>query len=192
MNEDVSRAIHAFNQGGTVIFPTDTAYGIGCRIDALNAIEKIYTIRERPKEKALLILVASVKMAKDYLEPLNSNVEKMMQDFWPGGLTIVYPCIKEKVPAIVRAGGNTVAVRLPLHADMQKIIQSVGVPIVAPSANISGEKTPVRLAEVNKHLQQQVDFVLVGTCTLEKQSTIIDCSTEPWHLIREGAVRLTL
>lgn len=190
--QNISKAIQTFQSGGIVIFPTDTAYGIGCRMDDEKTVERLYEIRKRPKEKAILILVDSVEMAEKYLKKIPEDVLQLMNRYWPGGLTIVLPCKTEHVPSIVRAGGNTLAVRLPAHPQLVEIIRHVGVPIVAPSANFAGEATPVRLEEVSKELQSLVDFVLPGECTLKQSSTLIDCSIQPWRILREGAVNVSI
>ncbi len=112
MNNDIKQAINTFLSGGIVIFPTDTVFGIGCRMDNPQAVEKVFAIRNRPQEKAVLVLVDSVAMAQKYLQPIPRDVhEKLMDVYWPGGLTIILPCLIDKVPPLVRGGGSTLAVR---------------------------------------------------------------------------------
>ena len=188
MNND--DAIQNFTEGKVGIFPTDTAYGIGCRIDDAAAVERIYKIRSRPEEKALLALVSSVKMAKQYVEISHELEEKLIDKYWPGGLTIILNCNEEKIPSVVRANGSTLAVRWPDHKELCKIIEAVGVPIVAPSANLSGGETPLDLFEVDKALIDSVDFSISGVCTIRGVSTIIDTTVTPWKIIREGVVEI--
>ena len=189
--KNIEKAIKILKEGGIVIFPTDTAYGIGCRIDAVESVKKVFDIKKRDYSKALLALVDSMEMAKEYVSIPKSIREKVLNVYWPGGLTVFLKCNLEKVPSIVRSGEESLAIRLPDHKDIRNIIKQVGVPILATSANFSGEPTPYSMSEVNKALISQVDFVLNGECTFRKQSTILDCTVEPWKIIRQGAIRIS-
>lgn len=190
MKDQMQEVIDRLRNGKIGIFPTDTAFGIGCRMDSKDSVEKIYQIRNRPLEKSLLVLVSSIDMAKEYVE-VSKDVENLLiKKYWPGGLTIILRVKKGKVLPIVNSGGETLAVRLPRHPALQKIIHEVGVPIVAPSANFSGEPTPVEFSEIDPHLMQKVDFVMKGMCTMKGVSTIIDCSNTSWKIVREGLVKV--
>lgn len=183
----LEQAVSLLKEGKVGIFPTDTAFGIGCRIDDVDALKRVYAIRNRPKEKALLALVGSFEMAGQYVV-FDENAKSIADKFWPGALTIVLNCNTEKVPSIVRAEGKTLAVRMPDHEEILQVIEKVGVPIVAPSANFSGEATPFTLEMVSQQLIDQVDFVLTGMCKMNKVSTIVDGTTQPATLVREGAI----
>ncbi len=175
-------------EGGIVIFPTDTVYGIGCRLDNENALKKLFTIRNRPEEKAVLAVVDSVQMAEEYVTISEEIKEKLTTRFWPGGLTIVLPCDTEKVPSIARANGSTLAIRQTNHPILLELMKAVGVPLVAPSANFAGEPTPKTFEEVDKELLALVDGAIDAPCGGSKPSTLIDCSQKPWKILREGAV----
>lgn len=185
---NINNIIDEFRSGKVGIFPTDTAYGIGCRIDNVEAVKRVYSLRNRPGEKALIALVSSVEMAKEYVSIDKEIEEKLVKKYWPGGLTIVLRCKTDKVLGIVRAEGQTLAVRLPDHQVLRNIIEEVGVPIVAPSANYSGHPTPTKLEDIDKTLLSKVDFTLNGVCTMEGVSTIIDTTLTPWKIIRQGVV----
>lgn len=190
MDNNIDEAVQKLKEGKIGIFPTDTAYGVGCRADDEAAVKKVYMIRNRPEEKALLILVDSLEMASQYSE-VNDNVkEKLINHYWPGGLTIILPCKTEKIPPAVRANGPTIAIRLPNNPMIGEVIKKVGVPIVAPSANFSGELTPFSLEDVDQALLKEVDFVLPGVCTMKDISTIIDTTVSPWKIVREGVIKL--
>jgi len=190
MKNNSEKAVEVFNEGGVVIFPTDTAVGIGCRIDSVEGIKRIYEIRKRPAEKPLLILVSSLEMALDYMGDVSDKAKKCMEKYWPGGVTFVVQANLERVPSVVRAGGETVAIRLPQHNELVQIIGKVGVPIVAPSANVSEERTPLSIDEVDEKLEQQVDFVLPGMCTIKGVSTILNTVHTPFQIMREGVVTI--
>ncbi len=183
-------SVKILKEGGVVIFPTDTAVGIGCRINDEKAIERIYEIRHRPPEKPLLILVSSFEMAEEYALPLSEKIKKILHKYWPGGVTFILPANSQKVLPIVRAGKSTIAIRFPQHKEIVEIIKKVGVPIVAPSANFSGERTPLTIEEVDENLKKKVDFVLTGMCTMKGVSTIVDLTTNPYQIVREGVVTI--
>jgi len=187
LSSPTEQAVTLLKEGKIGVFPTDTAYGIGCRMDSKSAVKKVFEIRNRPEEKAMIVLVGSIKMAEEYAEFSPEVKEKIIDNYWPGPLTIVLTCKKKKVPSIVRADGDTLALRFPDNTELLEIINQVGVPLIAPSANFSGEDTPFSSQEVDRELLKLVDFAIAGECTMKKVSTIIDCSSSKWSIIREGA-----
>lgn len=190
MNDQINKAIKIIQQGGVIIFPTDTAFGIGCRIDDESAIKRLFQIRKRPQTQATPVLVSSVEMAKEYLMEISQEVsEKLIQPFWPGALTIVLPCQTEKVPELVRGKGSNLGVRMPNHETTLEIITGVGVPLLGPSANFHGAETPYRYKDLDPELIKLVDFVVPGECSIKRASTVIDCSVQPWKILREGNVK---
>lgn len=191
MNTNIEQAQKILREGGIVIFPTDTVYGIGCRLDNEEALRKLFTIRNRPEEKAVLAVVDSVKMAEQYVAISEEVKEKLIKAYWPGGLTIVLPCYTEKIPAIARGGGVTLAVRQTGHPVLVELIQGVGVPIVAPSANFAGQPTPRKFEEIDPELKKLVDFVLDEPTGGNKPSTLIDCTVNPWKILRQGVVEVS-
>ncbi len=193
MEKDIQKAVEILKNGGIAIFPTDTAFGIGCRIDDEKAVERLFKIRKRPLTQATPVLVDSIKIASDYVESIPDTVKKQLIDkYWPGALTIILSCKIDKVPELVRGGGSTIGVRMPNHPIALKLVKKVGVPILGPSANFHGEKTPYRFEDLNPELIKLVDYVVPGECSVGNVSTIIDCSVKPWKIVREGAVSITL
>ena len=134
------------------------------------------------------VLVSSVSMAKEYFLPLPDDVEQLLKQYWPGALTVVFPSHTDKVPTQVRGGGNTVGMRMPNHHIALMLIKEVGVPILGTSANFAGEKTPFRFEDLDPELIQLVDYVVPGECSVKQPSTVVDCSTKPWKILRQGAV----
>lgn len=185
----IAKAIDNFKAGRIGLFPTDTAYGIGCRMDNIESVKRVYEIRKRPEEKALIVLVSSKEMAFEYVD-VDKRAIKLIDEYWPGGLTIIAKCKKEKVPSIVRSSGDTLAARLPDHSILRQIIDGVGVPVVAPSANYSGGFTPTKFSDIDKSLLSKVDFVVDGVCTMEGVSTIVDTTKEPWQIVRQGNLKI--
>ena len=189
--EEIRKGIKVLKEGGIVIFPTDTAFGIGCRIDDEKAIERLFEIRKRPRIQATPVLVDMLEMAQEYLLPIPRNViDKLIKPYWPGALTIILQSRIDKVPELVRGGKEALGVRMPDHSIALALIKGIGVPILGPSANFHGEKTPYRFEDLDGKLIKLVDYVVLGECTLRQQSTVIDCSEKPWRIIRQGAVKV--
>lgn len=188
---DLDQAIEIIKQGGIVIFPTDTAFGIGCRIDNEESVKKLFKIRKRPEEKALPVLFDSKERINEYLLPFDQKAHELMRNYWPGALTVILPCDTSKVPSLVRGGGKTLGVRIPDHELALDLIKGVNIPIAGPSANFAGAETPFILLGLDKALIKLVDFVLEGKTKGERlASTVVDCSKSPWEIIRQGSVVL--
>jgi len=193
MDEKVLEAARILEQGGVVIFPTDTAFGIGCRIDDKIAVQRLFDIRKRPPTQATPVLVDTVKMAQDYLESVPQHViQKLIEPYWPGALTIVLKARTDKVPELVRGSTDTLGVRIPNHPIARQLIREGGVPILGPSANFHGERTPYSFEELDPELVKLVDYVVPGECTIKQASTVIDCSISPWKILRQGAITIDL
>lgn len=191
MQRKIQRASMILKNGGIIVFPTDTAFGIGCRIDSKEAVKRLFEIRKRPKDQAVPVLVDTVEMAQKYLLPIPEDVmEKLIRPYWPGALTIVLPCRVDKVPSLVRGESQTLGVRIPNHFLVRSLIQEIGVPILGPSANFHGEKTPYKVEEINPDLIKVVDYVVSGECLTCQESTVIDCSQKPWKILRQGAIKI--
>lgn len=189
MNKGLEKTVRVIEGGGIVIFPTDTAFGVGCRIDDKKAIEKLFKIKNRSKEKAVLVLASSIKMVQQYTEEIPQSVRPLMKKYWPGGLTIILKA-NNNTSQLITGGTKTIGFRIPGNRTTLELIRKVGVPILAPSANFSGDKTPYNFKDLDKKLISLVDFVMPGRCKIKKQSTIVDCSQEKWKILREGAVRI--
>ncbi len=188
--EELQPAIEVLQNGGIIVFPTDTAFGVGCRMDNEKAVEKLFQVRRRPETQAVSVLVSSPEMAEKYLQPLPNEVKNLMQKYWPGALTITFSCKKEMVPSLVRGGGETLGVRMPNHEVPLALINSLNIPILGPSANFHGQPTPYKFEELDPEFVKLVDYVFPGECPVGQASTVIDCSVKPWKIIRQGAVKI--
>ncbi|MGA2911176.1 MAG: L-threonylcarbamoyladenylate synthase [Candidatus Levyibacteriota bacterium] len=193
MNRQIDEAVKVLDQGGIVIFPTDTAFGIGCRVDNEKVVQKLFKIRNRPASQAAPILVNSLEMAKEYAaEVPEAVIQNLIKPFWPGALTIVLKANKQKVPLLVRGGGETVGIRMPNHPFILNVINKVGVPVLGPSANFHGEKTPFKFKDLDMKLVSLVDYVLEGECSIQEASTVIDCTKRRWEILRQGAIQVKI
>lgn len=189
MDTIVEKTIQVLKNGGVVIFPTDTVFGIGARIDHEQAVERIFMLKKRSVTQAVPILVSSITMAKAYAE-VSPEVERLMARYWPGGLTIILPA-KKNVPTSITGGTHTVGLREPNHHVLCNIIEKLGVPIIGTSANLHGEPSPTSVSELDPRLTPLVDYILPGECGGKKSSTILDCTRLPWKVIRQGIVEIS-
>lgn len=190
MHNIIDQAITIINKGGIVIFPTDTAFGIGCRMDDRKAVDRLFAIRKRPRTQATPVLVSSREQALAYYFDPSEIVRHLMDQYWPGALTIIARCKKKIVYSPIRGGGQTIGLRMPNHETALSLIKGVGVPILGPSANFSGFPTPYRFEELDPELVKLVDIVIPGECSLESASTVVDCSVMPYKIVRQGAIKL--
>ncbi len=191
-SQAIQKAIQVLRSGGIVIYPTDTAFGIGCRIDSNKAVDRLFEIRKRPRTQATPVLVSSIDMGLLYFDNPSQIVRHLIKTHWPGALTIVAPCKKGLIYSPIRGGGDTIGLRTPDHPGLLSVIREVGVPILGPSANFHGEKTPYRCEDLNPELVKLVDFVLSGEAGSRSAgpSTVVDCSVHPYRILRLGAVQL--
>jgi L-threonylcarbamoyladenylate synthase len=193
MEDTIKQGITVLLQGGIVIYPTDTAFGIGCRIDNESTIKRLFTIRRRPENQATPVLVGGIEMATKYLRKIPQKVEtKLMRQYWPGALTIVLPSKTDNVPSLVRGGTEKLGVRMPNHSITLELIRGIDMPLLGPSANFHNEQTPYLFSDLNEELIKSVDYVIPGVCLLKQASTVIDCSDKQWRIIRQGVVKLNL
>lgn len=189
--EEIKQAAKIIKQGGIVIFPTDTAYGIGCSLSNVKAIKRLFKIRKRPTTQATPVLFPSIEWIEYYIPSVDNEVRELMEKYWPGALTIVLPCHIDKVPDLVRGGGDNLGVRIPDNDKILDIMKLAETPILGPSANFHGEKTPYSFEELNKDLVKIADFVVKGEVKLKQASTVLDCTKKPWQVLREGAVKIS-
>lgn len=188
---DLKEAVRIIREGGIVIFPTDTAFGIGCRIDDENAVKRLFEIRKRPLFQAVPVLVSDATLAQNYWDsPIPDNVRRLITEYWPGALTVVYHSHTTVVPSLVRGGGTTLGLRMPDHQIALSLIRGVGVPVLGPSANFHGQETPYSYNQLDPKLLELVDYTLAGKCQTGKVSTVVDCTQEPPKVLRQGALRL--
>ena len=185
--EALMRAADMIRQGGLVVFPTETVYGLGGDGTNAEAAKRIYAAKGRPSDNPLIIHVATPEQAEDYAYT-NETYYKLAKAFMPGPLTIILPR-KEAVPLSVTGGLNTVAIRCPSHPIARQLISACGVPVAAPSANLSGRPSPTCARYVIEDLFGRVDMILDGgDCEIGLESTIIKLDGDKATLLRPGAV----
>lgn len=173
--------------GGLVAFPTETVYGLGADATDKNAARKIYAAKGRPSDNPLIIHIADPKDAESYAYT-SKLYYKLAEAFMPGPLTVILPK-KATVPSEVTGGLDTVAVRCPSHAVARELISKAGVPIAAPSANISGSPSPTSAFHVIKDMNGKIDAIIDGDdCEIGLESTIVKLDGDKAILLRPGAI----
>lgn len=185
------KAVDTLRKGGIVIYPTDTAFGIGCRIDSRDSVDRLFKLRKRSVHHAVPVLVSSFDMALRYFLNPSPIVMSLAQKYWPGALTIVSNCDIDQIYSPIRGGTGKIGLRMPNHTIPLSLTKLLGVPILGPSANFHGEKTPYAFNELDKALIELVDFVIPGECTTKQASTVVDCAFDPITIVRAGAIQLT-
>lgn len=174
--------------GGIVVFPTETVYGIGANALNENAIKKLYDIKKRPLNKPISLLVNSIDMIEQVAKDITKLDYALIKTFFPGPLTII---LKKKniVPNIVTANQDTVGIRMPANEIALKLIGYVGSPIATPSANISGKPSGINLKDIMEDFDGKVDcFIDDGPSKIGLASTIVQVVDGIPHILRQGSI----
>lgn len=171
-----------------IVFPTETVYGLGASIYDDIAIQKIFTTKGRPQDNPLIVHIAEIQQLDDLVTAVNADAKKLMAAFWPGPLTLVLP----KAPSVtnrITANLQTVAVRMPKDVLAREVIKAAGVPLCAPSANLSGKPSGTTFEAVYRDFYNKVAvFVDGGIPEYGIESTVIDLTTKIPTILRPGAV----
>ncbi len=187
LKRQIEKAAEVLRKGGLVVFPTDTVYGLAADPCNRAAVERLYEIKQRPREKSLPLLASGVRQLKDVAE-LSPLARFLAAHFWPGGLTLI---LKRKVsfPEYVSGGGGTIAVRVPGHRVPAGVARLLGGPIVGTSANLSGRPSALTASAAAMQLGNFVDLIIDGgECPGGIESTIVDVTGGEPSVIRRGAV----
>ena len=183
-------AAELIKQGKIVVFPTETVYGIGTNGLDEKAVKKLYEVKQRPLKKPISLLVADMEMVNEIAKDITEIEYKIMEKFFPGPLTIILKK-KDIVPDIVTSGQDTVGVRMPSGEIARKLVEMSGVPIAAPSANITGEPSGTNLQEIKKHFKGKADcFIDGGDSELGISSTIVQVVDGEIQILRQGIITL--
>lgn len=190
--EQLSIAARKLSEGGLVVFPTETVYGLGANCERPESVKAIFAAKGRPADNPLIVHVSSTKMAERYVKDpevlKNKNVKALTNSFWPGPLTIIFHK-SENVPNAVSAGLDTVGIRMPENVVARELIRLAGVGVAAPSANISGKPSPTQASHVIDDLMGKVDIIIdSGSCRVGLESTVLDMTGEKPVILRPGGV----
>lgn len=190
ITQSPSLAARYIIHGEVVAFPTETVYGLGANIFNEDAIRKIFEAKGRPTDNPLIVHLSDFNQLRSVVREIPPNAHKLMDAFFPGPLTLVMPK-HEKVPAIATAGLNTIGVRMPQHPTAKQFLHACGLPIVAPSANLSGRPSPTTWWAVREDLNGRIACILKGHQTkVGLESTVVDCTGPIPVVLRAGGVTL--
>jgi L-threonylcarbamoyladenylate synthase len=158
---EIQQAARIVREGGLVVFPTETVYGLGANALDASAVRKIYALKGRPATSPLIVHVAGIQQAKELAAEWLPEAERLARQYWPGPLTIVVPK-KSEVPDEVTAGLPTVGLRMPRHPVALELLRAAGVPIAAPSANRFTQLSPTTAEHVREAFGTETPFLLDG------------------------------
>lgn len=186
--EDIARAVEVLRDGGVIAFPTDTVYGVGAHGMLSAAVERLYVVKERPRDKAIPLLLSGVDALPQVVSTIPDAAYALAERFWPGALTMVLPRAAS-IPDVVTSGGGTVAVRVPDHPVTQALLAALGAPLAATSANLSGQPAPDTADGVLAQLEGRIDLLVDGgTCPGGVASTVVDLTARPFRTLRLGGI----
>ncbi|MBN2453176.1 MAG: threonylcarbamoyl-AMP synthase [Candidatus Omnitrophica bacterium] len=179
-DEDIiSYAATAVRSGGIVAFPTETVYGLAVNLSDKRAVERLYGIKKRIRGKPLTVHIADKESINKMGCRITKRADRLIGRFWPGPLTII----------LASRRGGKVGFRMPANRVALELIKAAGVPVGAPSANLSGRAPATRASQVLKYLDGRIDMLLdAGPSAVGKESTVVDISSDPPVILREAAV----
>ncbi|WP_245252129.1 L-threonylcarbamoyladenylate synthase [Paenibacillus sediminis] len=186
----IEEAASVLANGGTVAFPTETVYGLGADARNTEAVERIFKAKGRPSDNPLIVHIADVSQLDELVLEVNETERRLMDEFWPGPLTLVLPVRPEAVSPRVTAGLDTVAVRMPASEVALRLISAAGCPVAAPSANRSGRPSPTLARHVREDLAGAIDGIVDGGPTgVGVESTVVQAGADGTvTVLRPGGV----
>lgn len=186
--EKIKEPAQAIKQGNLVLFPTETVYGIGANALDEKAVKKIYEAKGRASDNPLIAHISNLEMLKKLVTEIGEREKKLIEKFWPGPLTIIFNK-SNIVPNIITAGLETVAIRMPSNEIAKRLIEYSGVPIAAPSANISGKPSGTVVEDILEELDGKVEYIIDGGMVdIGLESTVIRVIDGKVHILRPGKI----
>lgn len=188
--EVIQEMSQIIKHNGTVVFPTETVYGLGANALSDEAVAKIFAAKGRPSDNPLIVHVSNMEQLEKIVEVIPETAKMLIDKFWPGPLTLLFKK-KRVISDMITGGLDTVAVRMPSSKIALKLIETCDLPVAAPSANISGKPSPTSAEHVVKDLEGRVDAIIDGgDCEFGLESTVIDVLNETPMILRPGSITL--
>jgi len=184
--DDLAAAVAALRAGDAVIVPTDTVYGVAALPSVAGAVRRLFALKDRTEDHPLAVLVGDPAQAVGLVEPPADDVQELMARAWPGPLTVVLRRAASAGALELGGDGTTIGVRCPNHDLLLALLDAVG-PLATTSANRHGEPTPPMAAAAAATLCGPVAVVLDGGPCAGQPSTVVDCTVNPWRVLRRGA-----
>ena len=186
--DELEEAGEILKNGGLVAFPTETVYGLGASALDAAAAEKIYAAKGRPSDNPLIVHICEKGQLEEIAADISDTAKKLIDAFMPGPFTVILKK-KQCIPETVTAGLETVAIRFPKNRIAQELIRAAGVPVAAPSANLSGKPSPTEAKHVINDMTGRIDCIIDGgKCDVGVESTIVDASGDVPVLLRPGGI----
>ena len=186
--EELKAPAEAIKQGKLVLFPTETVYGIGANALNEEAVKKIYIAKGRASDNPLIAHISHIEMLEQLVEKVGKVEKTLIENFWPGPLTIIFKK-KKIVPDIITGGLDTVAIRMPSNQIARKLIEYSNCPIAAPSANISGKPSGTLVEDIIEELDGKVEYIIdSGKVDIGIESTVIRVQDGVVHILRPGKI----
>jgi L-threonylcarbamoyladenylate synthase len=184
----LAHAGEILRSGGLVAYPTETVYGLAASAFNPMSITRVFDAKGRPHGQPLPVQIASVSGVETLARSIPDAAQKLITDFFPGPLTLVF-WRQTTVSLLITGGGDTVGLRMPDHPVALGVLRVFGGPLVCPSANLTGRRASMTAADVREDLDGKIDLILDAGPTLDRTpSTVLDITTQPAKLIREGKI----
>ncbi|MFZ1083014.1 MAG: L-threonylcarbamoyladenylate synthase [Candidatus Kryptoniota bacterium] len=184
----VTEAAQTILNGGVIIYPTETIYGLGANALESKIVEKVFTIKERKRSNPILVLIPEKSALDELTLGVSEVAEKLMSKFWPGPLTIVFRAAPIISPVLTGSSGK-IGIRLSSDEFCRDLLNICKIPITSTSANLSGEPNPNSVNMINRKVLESVDLIVdAGTLTSQTPSTVVDVTKGKIELVREGAI----
>jgi L-threonylcarbamoyladenylate synthase len=185
----IKEAAELLKKNEVVAFPTETVYGLGGNATSTEAVDKIFKAKGRPSDNPLIVHIANQAQLEDLVTSIPPKAKKLMDSYWPGPLTLILPAKEKAVSKRVTAGLSTVAVRIPDHPVALALLRETGLPLAAPSANLSGKPSPTSANHVWNDLFGRIAGIVDGGVTgVGVESTVLDCTEEIPVILRPGGI----
>ena len=186
--EEIKKAADVLKNGGLVGIPTETVYGLGANALDEEAVKSVFVAKGRPQDNPLIVHISDFDEIYDLVEEVPESAKKLAEKYWPGPMTIILKK-SDKIPDVVSAGLDTVAIRLPEHEIARAIIRQAGVPIAAPSANVSGSPSPTSAKNVFEDMNGKIPLIVDGgECTVGVESTVVTLVKDKPKILRPGGI----
>lgn len=185
----IEQAAAMLKSGQTVAFPTETVYGLGADATNSEAVQRIFTAKGRPSDNPLIVHIADRSRLEGLVSDFDPRMNKLMDAFWPGPMTLVLPVITGSISPLVTAGLDTVGIRMPDHPAALRLLQAARCPVAAPSANSSGRPSPTTASHVREDLDGRIGGLLDGGPTgVGVESTVLQLAGDVLHILRPGGI----
>jgi L-threonylcarbamoyladenylate synthase len=188
----IDKAVKLLKEGGVIAYPTETFYGLGAHAGNAGAVERVFLIKQRPFTNPLALILGDEEDLDRLVMDIPPASHKLMEVFWPGALTLVFHASSRIIPGLT-AGTGTIGIRVSSHPIASALAKALSFPITATSANISGKGECSTAAEISQNLGDKIDAIIDGGRTRGGMgSTILDMTSDPPAIIREGAIPASL